>query len=181
MITVIRNDHQARFAHDCYGFKIKEEKPTYKIIGTLNNEGICIYESPNYAEIAITFENILNAIVNGQKYVFIHPPIKDKTMSKEEFDASDIQDFCTFKTYDNEDTDVRKIPAFGYDMYGRPITGYKRDDLPKGFKPTKNEYQDMYDWQHQSEKKGFTNVSPDLKNFDNIYDPMNPHKNYRPL
>ena len=75
MITVIRNDHKARFAHDIYGVKIKEEKPMYKLIGTTRNEGICLYESPNYGEVAHTFDIITDAIMNGDKSIIIMPPV----------------------------------------------------------------------------------------------------------
>jgi hypothetical protein len=168
MITIIRNDKQARFAHDVYGIKIKEDKPLYKIIGTLNNEGICIYESPNYNEVAVTFDTIIEAILNGEKSIMIHPPLAEEAMTKEEFDSNAIHDFATYGD------DLSKPPeaVYGYDFYGRPIQGYERDrnKIPNDFKittnvPHDNDYQSYYDWQHQPENKKTWNN----KSFDNVY------------
>lgn len=154
MITIIRNDHQCRFAHEIHGIKIKEEKPNYKILATLENEGLCIYESPNYCEIASTFDMIVEAIMNGDRYVFVRPPIADKMMTKEEFDSSDIHDFCKYK----EDDPDRPL---NLDIYGREIPQDNRDFNTFD----EDEY---YEWQNYEDKKRNTWNN---KNLDNRYPP----------
>jgi len=114
MITVIRNDCKARFAHDIYGVKIKEELPNYKLIGATRNEGICLYESPNYGAVVKTFDIIVEAIMNGEQSILICPPVVDKKMSKEEFiEKTNVHDFVK---------DLDKLPVDGYDMFGRKLS-----------------------------------------------------------
>lgn len=180
MITIIRNDCQARFAHDVYGLKIKEEKPLYKIIGTLNNEGICLYESPNYGEIAITFDIIIDAIMSGAKSVMIHPPKATEKLTKEEYDESDIQDFCTYGN-----AEKREMPPLGTDMYGRPLNPppedckpCHHDDIPENWQisPDKD-CQDYYSSQYKSEFDGYrSHKTFNNKYYDNNY--PNPTRNF---
>lgn len=117
MITIIRNDKDARFAHDVYGIKIKEELPMYKIIGTTRNEGLCIYESSNYAAVTRIFDIIIEAISNGEKNILIIPPIVDHKLTKEEFiNSSDIYDYRKI----DDDNPIR----FNEDIYGRKIENF---------------------------------------------------------
>ena len=74
MITIIRNDHEMKFCHDVSGIKIKEEKPEYQIIAILHNEGLPIFKSCEYEEVARPFDIIVNAIVSGESYIMIEPP-----------------------------------------------------------------------------------------------------------
>lgn len=114
MITVIRNDCKARFAHDIYGVKIKEELPNYKLIGTTRNEGICIYESPNYGAVVTTFDIIVEALMSGQKSILINPPVVHKKMTKEEFvQETNVHDFIPID-------EKHPIPN-GHDMFGRKL------------------------------------------------------------
>lgn len=115
MITVIRNDVKERYAHDVYDIKIKEELPNYKLMGTTRNEGVCLYESPNYAAVANTFDIIIEAITSGQKTILILPPVSDKIMTKEEFNES-ISNIHDFRVIDD---DHPILP--NQDMYGRKI------------------------------------------------------------
>lgn len=154
MITIIRNDKDNRFAHDVYGIKIKEELPKYKIIGTTRNEGICIYESVNYASIARIFDQIIEAITNGDKTVLIVPPIETTLMTKEEFfDHCSIHDFRAI----DEEHPIRRDE----DLYGRPIpeSNHNVYENPQRYD------QDFFAWKTQEQ-----NFSPLQKNsFDNRY------------
>jgi hypothetical protein len=153
MITVIRNDTNAKFAHDIYGVKIKEEAPIFKLIGTTRNEGICIFESPNYGVVAQTFDIIVDAIVSGEKSILITPPIVDRGMSKEEFDTCDIHDYIKI----DEDHPI----SINHDMYGRKI----EDDYQVYEKPQRYE-QDFYAWNTNQ----MTTPPPFSKNsYDNKY------------
>lgn len=163
MITIIRNDKDARFAHDVYGIKIKEEKPIYKIIGTLNNEGICLFESPNFCEIAETFDYIINAIMDGKPFVTIRPPIANKCMTKEEFDSGEVYDFVTYKPKTND----RMINK---DIYGRPLDVPPE---PMSYPSSTNDWsvgdnKDYYAYQNALEHKMGTD---DRKGFNNLYSP----------
>lgn len=143
MIVIIRNDHQCRFAHEIHGVKIKEEKPNYKIIATLENEGLCVYESPNYCEVAKNFDKIVEAIINGDRYVYVRPPIAMEAMTKEEFENSDIHDFCNYK-----EDDERPLNC---DIYGRPLN-------PNNIEETEFDETQCYEWQdHDSKKRNYCN------------------------
>jgi len=153
MITIIRNDREARFAHDIYGIKIKEELPNYKIIGTTRNEGICIYESPNYGAVAQTFDIIVEAMCNGDRTILITPPVVEKAMSKEEFfDHCMVHDFRPI----NEDNPIRP----NEDMYGRPINSHTVNESSKPpYEP------DFYAWDSDQRNFGFLPKN----SFDNKY------------
>lgn len=134
MITVIRNDREAKYTHDVYDIKIKEELPLYKLIGTTRNEGICLYESPNYGAVAQTFDIIVNSIMNGEKSILIIPPVVDKGMSKEEFiKESDIHDFIKV----DEDNPI----PLDCDIYGRPL------NCNSVYEQSQPYQQDFYAWE----------------------------------
>lgn len=169
MITVIRNDHKARFAHDVYDIKIKEEKPMFKLIGTTRNEGVCLYESPSYGAVAHTFDKIVDAIMNGEKSIMILPPVHEhKPMSKEEFDCCEIHDLHHF----DED---HPIPP-GHDMYGRRITEkfigdnncHTVNETPNYIPQGDNFF---YNWQDSAENMPMYSGknSPDNRFLNNIY------------
>lgn len=114
MITVIRNDRDARYAHDVYDIKIKDENPMYKLIGATRNEGVCLYESANYAAVAHVFNVIIEAIMSGEHSVMIMPPHNhNHSLTKEEFDPCDVHDFMKL-----DDDHPIKI---GHDRYGRKV------------------------------------------------------------
>lgn len=161
MITVIRNDHHMRYAHDIYDVKIKEEKPMYKLIGTTRNDTTTLFECPNYAVTYRMFEVIINAILNGEKSVVIIPPIEEPPhMAKDDFDCSDVHDFVPYN-------DDKRPPE--YDFYNRKIdetymasdchTVYEEPTTPN----TTTQY--FYKWQEPEEL-----VPPQRKNsFDNKF------------
>lgn len=156
MITVIRNDREARFAHDIYGIKINEELPKYKIIGTTRNEGICIYESCNYAAVAHTFDLIVEAISNGEQSILINPPVVDHRLSKEEF-----FDQCECAVHDLRCIDDDHPIKHTEDLYGRPITpdNHTVNEHPERYQP------DFYAW--NTEERNFGHL--DKNSFDNRY------------
>lgn len=160
MITIIRNDKFARFAHEVHGIKIKEEKPVYKIVATLENEGLCVFESPNYAEIAATFDIIVEAIMEGKPYVFLAPARAARAMSQEEFDNG-IHDFCRYKE------DERPIDK---DLYGRELPKYKPEDIDyRDVLPPREDFDDFYAWQRN--QRG---TKPN--NYMNNYPPKDTHE-----
>lgn len=149
MIIVIRNDRWARFAHEIHGIKIKEEKPMYKILATLQNEGLCIYESANFAEIARTFDIIIEAIQNGEPYIIIHPPVSDKIITREEFDNGNVYDF--FIEPDKKDRPL------DLDIYGRKLPKEEQikvdtrdDNRPSQYS---EEFNDYYNWEKAIQHK----------------------------
>jgi len=153
MITVIRNDRDARYAHDVYGIKIKEDLPLYKVIGTTRNEGICLYESPNYAAIAQVFDHIVEAMSNGDKTVLIIPPMPPKLLTKEEyFDQCAVHDFRHF----SEEEPIRRTE----DLYGRPLNeNHLVNELPQPYRP------EYYNWNRN--EKYVDNLQKN--SFDNRY------------
>lgn len=147
MITIIRNDRQAKFIHDVYGVKIKDEKPIYKVVGTLNNEGICIFESANYREVATVFELIMDAVINGEKAITINAPVATQSLTKEEYDET-IHDYCGF--------DSEHKPEYPCDIYGRPLPpNYTHSKPGNWFINPDNDCQPYYNNQYQNEVEGF--------------------------
>lgn len=161
MITIIRNDREAMFAHDVYGVKIKEDQKNYKIIGTTRNEGLCVFESCNYAEVARTFNKIIDAISHGEKSVLINPCTVKTMMSKEEF-----LDRCA--VYDTRRIDEDHPIKRTEDLYGRPLT----DSCHKVNEPYTRYQPDYYGWNTDERMHGFLDKNSTDNRYLNNVDPF---------